>query len=221
LRSEIEDVMATTGVSPVTAWVREGTRKRLTDALEEQKTRRTVLSASDRWQTRGLTRNEAARVRASWRAEVARMRQMGELLDTVDALAVFGISQELEAHGWAKRRFRQAPTEARLPGRWPGSRDGGYRESVQIRLPSVVVEKVLNACWGTSAPFIARLRDWRDRNPGIVVPRGALGDTEELVGPPAEYERLAAHVTTVGDIYRAGLRRGIETAESLASQYAK
>lgn len=213
--------MAATGVSPVTAWVREGTRQRLTHALEEQKTRKLVLSAADRWQTFDLSRNEAARVRAAWQAEVVRMRQAGELLDVIDALAVYGIMQELEDRGWAQRRFRRAPAEARLPGRWPGSRDGGYKESVQLRLPSKVAAKVLDACWGTSAPYITRLRDWRDRNPGVVVPRGPLGDSEELTGPLAEYERLAAHVTTVGDIYRAGLRRGIQTAEELASRYAK
>ncbi|WP_432158586.1 hypothetical protein [Streptomyces sp. bgisy153] len=210
--------MAATGVSPVTAWVREGTRKRLTDALDQQKTRKTVLSSSDQWQTYGLSRNEAAQVRADWQAEVVRMRQAGELLDVIDALAVYGIEKELETRGWANRRFRRAPTQARLPGRWPGSRDGGYKESIQLRLPTKVADKVLDACWGTSAPYIARLRDWRDRNPGIVVPRGPLDDP---TGPLAEYERLASRVTTVGDIYRAGIWHGIETAESLASHYAK
>ncbi|MFF8992578.1 hypothetical protein ACF09H_22085 [Streptomyces sp. NPDC014983] len=212
--------MATTGKTSVTVWVREGTRKSLTEALDKQKTRKIVLSSSDRWQTLGLPRNEAVQVRARWKAEVQRMRQAGELLDVVDALAVFGITQELEARGWATRRFKQAPAEARLPGRWPGSRDGGYKESVHLQLPSKTAARVLNACWATSAPYIARLRDWRDRNPGIVVPRGQL-DADELTGPLAEYERLAARVTTVGDIYRAGLRRGIRKAESLELLYAK
>ncbi|MFJ3182582.1 hypothetical protein ACIPJN_29905 [Streptomyces sp. NPDC086796] len=212
--------MAATGVSPVTAWVCEGTRQRLTHALEDQKTRKLMLSAADRWQTYDLSRNEAAQVRAAWQAEVARMRQHGELLDVIDALVVFGISEELEDRGWAQRRFRRAPAEARLPGRWPGSRDGGYKETVQMRLPSTLAAKVLDACWGTSAPYITRLRDWRDRNPGIVVPRGPLDDSDELTGPLAEYERLASHVTTVGDVYRAGIDRGIGAAESLSSHYA-
>ncbi|WP_217231380.1 hypothetical protein [Streptomyces anulatus] len=211
--------MAATGVSPVTAWVRAGTRQRLSDALELQKTRKVMLSAADRWQTYDRSRNDAARVRAAWKTEVMRMRQHGELLDVVDALCAFGIAGELEARGWAQRRFRRAPAEARLPGRWPGSRDGGYQESVQMRLPSELAARVLDTCWGTSAPHIARLRDWRDRNPGIVIPRGPLGRTDELTGPMAEYERLASQVTTVGDIYRAGIHRGIEAAEERASHY--
>ncbi|MFE2639496.1 hypothetical protein ACFXKF_32840 [Streptomyces scopuliridis] len=164
-----------------------------------------------------LPRNEAAVLRASWRAEVSRQRAAGELLDVADALAVFGIVEELRERGW-DRRWRRPPGEARQPGRWPGSRHGGYPESITLRLPSKVAERVLSACWWTSASSIARLRTWRDENPGIVIPQRSLDGRRQLEGPLAEYEQLSARVTTVGDVYRAALERGITAAVQLSDE---
>ncbi|MEV6421619.1 hypothetical protein [Streptomyces sp. NPDC051662] len=164
-----------------------------------------------------LPRNEAAALRASWRAEVSRQRTAGELLDVADALAVFGIEEELRARGW-DRRWRRPPGEARQPGRWPGSRHGGYPESITLRLPSRVAERVLSACWWTSASSIARLRTWRDENPGIAIPLRSLDGQRQSEGPLAEYERLSGRVTTVGDVYRAALERGITAAVQLSAE---
>jgi hypothetical protein len=202
-----------------TAWVREGTHQRLTDALDAEKRRLIIMSTEVKRRAGQLPRNEAAAFRSCWRAEVAQKRADGELLDVIDALTVYGIVEELRVRGW-DRRWRHAPAEAHQPGRWPGSRHGGYPESIPLRLPTKVAEKVLSACWWSSAVSIARLREWRDEHPGIVIPRRAPDGRGDLEGPLAEYERLSARVTTVGDIYRAALDRGIAAAVRLSVELA-
>ncbi|MER0485114.1 hypothetical protein ABR737_43490 [Streptomyces sp. Edi2] len=54
------------------------------------------------------------------------------------------------------------------------------------------------------------------RRPPRHRPTAAPAEGDEPTGPLAEYERLAAQVTTTGAIYRAGLTRGIAAAQSLA-----
>ncbi len=212
--------MATMGTTAATAWVPPGTRQRMTDVLEQEKRRRRILSSADEWQCHGLSRSAAADVRVRWRREVCRLREGGELLDTVDVLATHGIKAELGARGW-DGVWPEVPEEARsLGGRWPGSRDGGYPESIPLRLPSELADRVLAACWHTSAESIRGLRDWRDEHPDIEVPRQVPGRPGEWTGPLAEYERLAASVTTVGEIYRAGLRRGLRHASDLTAGIA-
>ncbi|MGA4844668.1 hypothetical protein ACOBQU_40425, partial [Streptomyces sp. G45] len=65
---------------------------------------------------------------------------------------------------------------------------------------------------------IEALRDWRDRNPGMVPPRPFMEPSDEEV--LKEYVRLARGVTTVGDVWRGGLERGIAAAAELRSKYA-
>ncbi|ORT54223.1 hypothetical protein [Streptomyces sp. CB03238] len=211
------------GKQPVTAKVSLLTRERLTEEIAAQKERRVVLAGDERWSVAGLSRREAAQVRAAWRRELARLRQAGELLDTIDVLAIHGIELELRARGWWDRRWPAVPDEAMDPGRWPGSRDGGYPKGVPLRLPQPLARKVYAACWHTSAKSIAALRDWRDQNPGIVPPRWLVTEdwtTRELAGPLREYVELAWQVTTVGDVWRGGLWRGIEAGAALRSQVA-
>lgn len=207
------------GKQPVTAKVRIETRERLTAELEQQRLYRSELAADPRWRLRGLNRQEAATVRVAWRREQARLRQAGELLDTIDVLAAHGIELELRARGWWDRRWPAVPEEAMDPGRWPGSRDGGYPKGVPLRLPQPLARKVYAACWHTSAKSIAELRDWRDRHPGIVPPRW-LTSPDGVKGPLAEYARLAQKVTTVGDVWRGGLERGIEAGAARRSKFA-
>ncbi|WP_159047826.1 hypothetical protein [Streptomyces sp. WM6378] len=194
----------------------------MTDAVEMEKRRRIILSAEDRWQTRGLSREGAAAVRDRWRREIHRLRGEAQLLDTIDTLAACGIGQELGERGWSKD-WPAVPSEARaLGGRWPGSRTGGYPESIPLRLPSDLAERVLAACWHTSVESIRKIRKWRDTYPDVV-PVAAAPAAAELAGLPdplAEYERLAAQVTTVGVVYRAGITRGIKAAEALAAAHA-
>ncbi|MFG2210983.1 hypothetical protein [Streptomyces sp. NPDC048638] len=192
----------------------------MTDALEMEKRRRIIMSAQERWQTRGLSREGAAAVRDRWRLEVERLRGSAELIDTIDTLTACGISLELAERGWSKE-WPPVPSEARaLGGRWPGSRKGGFPESVPMRLPSGLAEKVLAACWHSSVASIRKIRKWRDEHPDIVPPAAApaANKLRDLPDPLAEYERLAAQVTTVGVIYRAGIARGIEAAEELTAK---
>jgi hypothetical protein len=187
--------------------------------LDHEKSRRIILSSAPAWQTRGRSRQEAADLRDRWRLEVLRLRGACELLDTIDTLASCGIEQDLRQRGWS-RTWPPVPSEARaLGGRWPGSRTGGFKESIPLRLPSDLAEQVLAACWHTSADSVRAIRTWRDTYPGLVPPAVAPRPDElpELPEPLAEYERLAAKVTTVGDVYRSGIDRGITTAQSLSS----
>ncbi|MFJ6753247.1 hypothetical protein ACIQNI_34505 [Streptomyces sp. NPDC091266] len=194
----------------------------MTAAVDMEKRRRLIVSSHSSWQTRGLSREDAAAVRDRWRLEVERLRGSAQLLDTIDALAACGIGQELAERGWDKaaKEWPEVPSEARsLGGRWPGSRTGGFPESIPLRLPSELAEQVLAACWHTSVESIRKIRKWRDMYPDLV-PSAAAPSADELEGLPdplAEYEQLAAKVTTVGVIYRAGIRRGIAAAELLAA----
>lgn len=211
--------MDRTGKALVTAKVRFEARERLTAELEWQRARRRELSGGEPWRTAGLPRREAAGVRAGWRRELGRLREAGELLDTVDVLAVWGIRAELEARGWWERRWPAVPDEAMDPGRWPGSRDGGFEKAVPLRLPQPLARRVYAACWHTSSASIEALRDWRDRNPDAV-PRRRWSSLEELEDPLREYVRLAGGVTTVGEVWRGGLDRGIEAAAVLRTRSA-
>ncbi|MEJ8654934.1 hypothetical protein WKI65_44560 [Streptomyces sp. MS1.AVA.3] len=206
------------GKHQVTAKVRLHTRERLNEELEAQKKRRKELEGDDRWIVVGLTRKEAAKVRAARRREMERLRKAGELLDTVDVLAIHGIELEMRARGWWDRRWPAVPEEAMDPGRWPGSRDGGYPKSVPLRLPQPLARKVYAACWFTSVKSIEALRDWRDRNPGVVPPRPFMEPKDEEV--LKEYVRLAGEVTTVGDVWRGGLERGIKAGIEVRSKFA-
>ncbi|WP_329020262.1 hypothetical protein [Streptomyces sp. NBC_01601] len=203
---------------PVTIAAEYGVRARLDGLLAAEKVRGVVLSAGPQWRTYGLPREEASGVRARWRTELQRLRTQGELLDTRDAVVEYGVRGELRARGWDHDEWPEAPEEAWDTGRWPGSRDGGYPERVSARLDGELVRRTVAACWATSCEAIAALRRWRDAHPGITPSRYRLGEggREELVGPLAEYERLSARVTTTGEIWRAGLARGVTRLEGLA-----
>ncbi|MEU5425969.1 hypothetical protein AB0H73_10225 [Streptomyces olivoreticuli] len=189
----------------------------MADAVGAQQERRARLSAEGpRWRTQGLTRAQAAAVRASWRSEVRRLRVAGELLDVRDALVEFGVREELRVRGW-DREWDPAPEEAWDQGRWIGSRDSGphgYPERLSARLDAALVAQAVAACWWTSWPAIEALRAWRDTYPGIVPPRYRPDEEGRrcLTGPLAEYERLAAQITTTGTIWRAGVTQGLNQA---------
>jgi hypothetical protein len=207
------------GKHQVNAKVRLETRERLTEELKAQKKYRAELESDDRWSVAGLSREDASKVRAARRREMERLRKAGELLDTVDVLAIHGIELELRARGWWDRRWPAVPEEAMDPGRWPGSRDGGYPKSVPLRLPQPLARKVYAACWHTSVKSIEALWAWRDRHPGVV-PARYFADLEDLEGPLKEYARLANGVTTVGDVWRGGLSRGLDAAAALSKEFA-
>ncbi|MCX5174322.1 hypothetical protein ACFWBF_35565 [Streptomyces sp. NPDC060028] len=150
-------------------------------------------------------------MRALRRLDVAMARDREELVDSLDRLAALGVRRELQAQGW-DRPWPGCPEEARGPGRWPGSRDGGFPERLSLRLPVDLASKVRDACWYTSADAIAALLDWRDRYPRVRPRRhwAPPGQEEAL----EIYRRLAARVTTPGEVWRAGIQRGIDLCGS-------
>ncbi|MFD3422606.1 hypothetical protein [Streptomyces decoyicus] len=199
--------------------VDDGIAEQVKNAAEAHKSLRAQWSADARWRTYGLRKAEAARRRAAWRTEVARLRQVGELLDTKDVIVEYGVREELTARGW-DHDWDPAPEEAWDQGRWPGSRDrgpGGYPDRVSARLDADLVAQAMAACWWSSAPAIEQLRAWRDLHPGLTPPRYQLDEDgrRRLAGPLAEYARLAEQVTTTGTIWRAGVTRGLAHARTL------
>ncbi|MFH8804940.1 hypothetical protein ACH4F6_36190 [Streptomyces sp. NPDC017936] len=197
-------VVSDEGTTLMTVKVALGTRVRVREVVERYRKVRRALTGSAEWDVAGLSRGEAAVVRAELRAEVVRLREAGELLDTVDAIAAYGVRREVEARGW-RRVWPDEGHEVAGVGRWPGARDGGYPEAVSFRLPAGLAWQVRAGCWSVSAEAVAGLRDWRDRYPGVVRRRPERGGEVAL----AEYERLADQIVTVGDVLRAGLRWGL------------
>ncbi|BFO23136.1 hypothetical protein SHKM778_95240 (plasmid) [Streptomyces sp. KM77-8] len=110
------------GTTLMTVKVALGTRVELREVVERHRELRRALAGSAQWDVRGLSRSETAVVRAGWRREVARLRDAGEVLDTVDALAVFGVRREVEVRGGAGCGRRLA---RRLLG-WGGGRGPGW-----------------------------------------------------------------------------------------------
>ncbi|MFD7556468.1 hypothetical protein ACFV9E_18260 [Streptomyces sp. NPDC059835] len=192
------------GITTVTVKLDKDVAAAARDRADDGKLQRVVLSAEDRWFTHGLPREEAARIRAAWRAEVERLRTTGELLDTLDVLAAFGVRAELRARGW-DHDWPPLPPEAPAEnGRWPGSRDKRFTGSLTLRLPAELATRTRAGCWDVSKAAVAELRRWRDRNPGTV------RDVAEL----HLYEQHAANITTPGDIWRAAIRHTLTTTPS-------
>lgn len=185
----------------VTVAVAYGTRARVHAVVAAERERaRSLVTADPRWDTRGLSRVEAAARRAERAGWLAGLRGTGQLRDTVGALLACGVPAALAARGWDVD-WPLAPPEARLPGRWPGGRDQGWAEQLTVRLPAGLVDQVVGACWWTSAEAITALRAWRDEYDHPV------GDPQAL----RRYEALAAQVTSTGVIWRAALHQALTT----------
>ncbi|MGJ6969047.1 hypothetical protein ACSDR0_44850 [Streptosporangium sp. G11] len=131
-------------------------------------------------------------------ADLAQMRERGELVDTVDALLTHAVRVEMAERGWDVD-WPSPPLGAPRAGRWPGSRDGGWPEKIVARLPAELVARVHAACWGVSKDAIEALRRWRDGHPGVVLSR------EDLV----VYEDLAGKVITPGAVWRSAVDRAL------------
>ncbi|GAA3162801.1 MULTISPECIES: hypothetical protein [Streptomyces] len=201
--------MTGAGTVPVTVRLAYGTRARLRELLCGQRQWRRELAAGERWSTKGLGRREASAVRAAWRQELAGLRERGQLLDSLDALATLGVRREVAHRGW-DRPWPACPPQARDLGRWPGSADGGFPEQLSLRLPASLENQVRAACWYASYEAIEALEEWRLRYPQVM-PRRRWAPTG-LESALAAYDRLAARVITTGEIWRAGIRHGMATA---------
>lgn len=196
---------------PVTVRLPYGTRVQLNQLLKNERRRSKELADSRQWNLAGLSHREVAAVRAARRLQLSRARECEELLDSVDRLATLGVRRELQSRGW-DRSWPDYPAEARGPGRWPGSQDGGFPEKLSLRLPVDLEHQVRSACWYTSADAIEALLDWRDRYPQVVPRRHKAPAGQE--NALQEYRQLAARVTTTGEVWRAGIRRGLEACRA-------
>ncbi|MCM2424254.1 hypothetical protein [Streptomyces sp. RKAG293] len=212
--------MTEAGTTTVTARVAYGTKQLLADMrplFKAERQRARALSTTSPWDWDGLPGREAATKRAQWAMYRAHLREAGELADTLDVLVAFGARAELAARGW-DQDWPVLPAQAKNPGRWPGTRDGGWPERVTVRLPAPLVNQVLAACWHTSEDAIGKLRDWRDKHPDMLPTKAFRYAAEDAA--LAEYEELAAQVTTAGEIWRAAVQRGIAAAPVIRERQA-
>lgn len=212
--------MTEAGTITVTARVAFGTKdvlKAFKPLFKAERERARKLARSPQWDAAGLPGREAAAKRAQWAMHKEHLRERGELVDTLDVLVTGGVRAKLAERGW-DHAWPALPTQALIPGRWPGSRDGGWPEKLTVRLPSVLVTTTLSACWHTSAEAIGKLRDWRDRYPDALPTRPFRSETEDKA--LAEYDQLAAQVTTAGEIWRAAVTRGIDSEPTIRERIA-
>ncbi len=212
--------MTEAGTITVTARVAFGTKETLRGfkpLFKAERERAKKLARAPEWSIAGLSGREAAARRTQWAMFKEHLRESGELVDTLDVLVACGVRAELTERGW-DRKWPPLPAQALLPGRWPGSRDGAWPEGVTVRLPSGLVNTVRSACWHTSEEAIGQLRDWRDKYPDALPNRPFRSAREDQA--LAEYERLAAQVTTVGAIWRAGVSRGIASEPTIQARIA-
>ncbi|MDC2960427.1 hypothetical protein PO587_38990 [Streptomyces gilvifuscus] len=181
-----------------------GTRLALTSGLERHQAWTHQVKAHHRAQLKGLTPAQRGTLRAELRQALDVLRSRGRLLDKRDLLIAFGLRQELHARRW-DRSWNGAEWEEIPMGLLPAALVSTYPESLSLSLPATLVEQVRAGCWSSSKETIRRLHKWRADYSDAVL--------QSREGPPkAEYKRLAAGVTTTGEVFRAGIRRGLRAA---------
>ncbi|MDX3640155.1 hypothetical protein [Streptomyces sp. MB09-02B] len=196
-----------TSTTKVTVRVPLGTRLALTSGLERHQAWTRQLTAHHRAQLKGLTPPQKDTLRAEQRHALRVLRSHGRLLDKRDLLFAFGVRQELQARGW-DRSWTGVDWEEIPMGLLPRAIGNSYPESLSLYLSAALVELVHAGCWTSSQESIRRLRQWHADCAAAVLPSRA----EPQGGATAEYKRLAAGVTTTGEVYRAGIRRGLHAA---------
>jgi len=148
------------------------------------------------------TRAERRAALAALYADRIRRRRAGELVDTASALFEQGLRREVEARGWAGRRWRAAPSGvAEMPGRRPGSTDNPNAPRGSWRLRTADDEPAPVPDWSddlsfTIDPVLARLvRD--------AVTATTARDVEAVQAGSVQ------RVLTTGDVWRAAVYRAI------------
>lgn len=189
------------GTVPIHVHVGVGVPKQLREAVDGDKPAAAWLRKERAEQARELDLNGAGR--AAWQADTAALvvdtRRNGIVLDTLAAAIEWGARQELAARGW-NHEWPEPAREAYAKGRWPGSTDEAVPDVIHVRVDADLEAQVRAACWATSAEAITALRVWRDEHPDKVF------QIREL----AKYNKLAAQVTTTGDIWRAAVDRAVD-----------
>ncbi|MEU1003762.1 hypothetical protein [Streptomyces tibetensis] len=195
------------GETKVTVRVPLGTRLALTSGLERHQAWTQQLKPHHRAQLKGLTPAQRDTLRAEQRQALRALRSRGSLLDKRDLVVAFGVRQELQARGW-DRSWTGVEWEEIPMGLLPAAMGNSYPESLSLSLPAALVERVHAGCWSSSKESIRRLRQRRADYSAAVLQSRAKPREQSA----AEYERLAAGVTTAGEVYRAGIRRGLHAA---------
>ncbi|MFI7296879.1 hypothetical protein [Streptomyces sp. NPDC050121] len=154
---------------------------------------------------KGLTPAQRDTLRAEQRQELDVLRSRGSLLDKRDRLIAFGLRQELQARGWHHSWWTGVEWEEIPMGLVPAAPVSTNPETLSLSLPAMLVEQVRSGCWFSSRESIRQLRQWRADDTAAVL--------QSREGPPQEvYRRLADGVTTTGEVYRSGIRRGLQAA---------
>ncbi|MGW6586390.1 hypothetical protein [Streptomyces globisporus] len=187
-----------------------GTRLALKSVLEQHQVWAQQLQAHYKARLKSLRPAQRDHLLVEQHRELHALRRQGELLDTRDALVAFGLRQEVQSRGWDHPWPDVDLVEMPL-GRFPGStRTGSYPETLPLRLPGALVDQVSAGCWSTSKESIHQLWQWHDdHRPGVLRPDATRPEEQAAA---AEYRRLAAGVVTTGEVYRAGIRRGLHAA---------
>ena len=185
-------------LAPITIAAPYGAHTLLRRAVARGVSARRAVQAEKRWDRQGLPSAARVRVSAALTEHLAGLRESGELRDSARWVFEHGLREMLAAYDWDKR-WPKLPTEGRKPGRWWGSQDHGWAESIPIRIDAGLAEQVRKACWHTSKEAIAELYRWRDRNPE------ETDDVRELT----KYWAISSRVTTPGDAWRDGLMRAV------------
>ncbi|MFF7046514.1 hypothetical protein ACIP4T_31960 [Streptomyces massasporeus] len=105
------------------------------------------------------------------------------------------------------------PHQARAQGRSPGSPNGVWHEPVTVRLPTDLVNTVYAACWHTSKDALAQLEDWKQRHPKARPNHSTRRNCTEA--ELAEFQAIRSRITHRGDIWRAAVLQGLQTAYRL------
>lgn len=198
------------GTAKVSVRAPLGTHLALTSVLEQHQAWTQRLQAHHKARLKNLRPAQRGPLLDEQHRELHALRRQGELLDTRDALVAFGLRQEVQARGW-DRPWPDVDLLEIPMGRFPGSsRTGSYPETLALRLPGALVEQVSAGCWSTSRESVHQLWQWRENHaPGVLRPDATRPEEQAAA---AKYRRLAAGVTTTGEVYRAGIRRGLHAA---------
>ncbi|WP_419664765.1 hypothetical protein [Streptomyces sp. 2-1] len=198
-----------TGETKVTVRVPLGTRLALTSVLERHQAFTHKLRSEHKARLKHLTPEQRDILRAEQRQELHALRSHGELLDKKDVLVAFGLRREVQARGW-NHPWQDMDWNEIPMGLFPGStRNRSYPETLSLRLPATLVEQVRAGCWTASKETIRQLQQWRPDHPALVLDPRAAAHEEQAA---AQYQQLAAGVTTTGEVYRAGIRQGLHAA---------
>ncbi|WP_369394795.1 hypothetical protein AB5J72_50380 [Streptomyces sp. CG1] len=141
------------------------------------------------------------------------MTKSPRINDSRCALFTGALVLEIAERGW-DREWPETPHQSR--GRLPGSTNGSWPEKITLRVPVDLVQTVHAAIWHTHKEEIGKLRDWRDQHPRPRPTRASRAGCDAAA--LEEYQRLAATITTPGDLWRAAVARGLNLVRTAGHQ---